>query len=99
MTSNQKAVNDHKPLHILFAVPVPKGKTSLHTKREKCFSTELYSVEERMLNAFGKDKGIGEYHRSLISWNHPDCQHRFVAQDSENESFNELIYIPNREFN
>ena len=99
MTSNQKAVNDHKPLHILFAVPVPKGKTSLYTKREKCFSTELYSVEERMLNGFGKEMGIGEFHRSKISWNHPDCQHRFVAQDSENERFDELIYIPNREYN
>ena len=31
MSSNQKAVNDNKPLHILFAVPVPKGKTSLFT--------------------------------------------------------------------
>ena len=99
MSSNQKAVNDNKPLHILFAVPVPKGKTSLYTKREKCFSTELFSVEERMLNAFGKDKGIGEFHRAMLSWNHPDCQHRFVAQDSENERFDELIYVPNREYN
>ena len=95
MTSNQTAVNDNKPLHILFAVPIPKGKTSLYTKREKCFSTELFSVEERMLDAFD----LGEKWRKDFAWNHPECQHRFVAQDSQNESFDELIYIPNREFN
>ena len=95
MTSNQKAVNDNKPLHILFAVPIPKGKTSLYTKREKCFSTELFSVEERMLDAFD----LGEKWRKDFAWNHPECQHRFVAQDSQNESFDDLIYIPNREFN
>lgn len=95
MTSNQKASKNHKPLHILFAVPIPKGKTSLYTKREKCFSTELFSVEERMLDAFD----LGEKWRKDFAWNHPDCQHRFVAQDSENESFDDLIYVPNRQFN
>ena len=113
MTANRLACEDNKPLHILFAVPIPKGKTSLYTQRVKCFTTELFSVEERILNGFnwntkqfealkeiGVDmKEILSSNRSGISWNHPDCQHRFVAQDSENESFNELIYIPNRKFN
>ncbi len=99
LTSNLKAVEDNKPLHLLFAVTLPSEKQTLQFKREKVFTTDLHTVEERILRAFGKDKGIGEYHRSMISWNHPDCQHRFVAQDSHNENFDDLIYVKNRQFN
>jgi len=94
LTSNVEALDDDKPLHILYSVPVPEGKETLATKREKVFSTHMASIEKRVL----KSMGLGEIHRGLFRWNHPDSQHRFVEQDT-NMSYNNLVYVKNRDFN
>lgn len=95
LTSNVKSLESNKPLHILFSVPTPEGKESIESKREKVFSTHMASVENRVLTSMG----LGEIHRKVFTWNHPDAQHRFVAQDTSKEMYNELIYVKNRIFN
>jgi len=94
LSKNVEALDDDKPLHILFSVPVPEGKETLATKREKVFSTHMASIENRVM----KTMGLGEMHRGLFRWNHPDAQHKFVEQDT-NMSYNNLVYVKNRDFN
>ena len=97
LSSSAQAVSSDKPLHVLFVVPIPSGKETLASKREKFFSTHMSWVEERLLNIQGK--AITEKNRRDFPWNHPDCQHRTVAQDTENESTIPLIKVKNRNFN
>lgn len=78
----------NKPLHIVFTVPVPHGKETLESKRQKFWSTHIVSVEDRILESVGMDKNI---FRGVFMWNHPDCEHRTVAQDNENEDIRSLI--------
>ena len=93
-TASQARTNN-APLHMIFSVKVPTGKETLDTKREKVFSTYLPRLEERILFM----TGLTEMHRALFPWNHPDAEHRFVAQDNNKEKFNSLIKIPNRSYN
>ena len=86
-----------KPLHVIFTVPIPTGKETLGSKREKFFSMHLQSLEDRLLNIQGK--ALTDKNRREFSWNHPDCQHRTVAQDTENEETIPLIKVRNRNFN
>ena len=97
LSSSSQAVLADKPLHIIFVVPIPNGKETLESKREKFFSTHMSWVEERLLNIQGK--AITEKNRRDLPWNHPDCQHRTVAQDTVNESTIPLIKVKNRNFN
>jgi hypothetical protein len=92
-----KACLSDKPLHIIFTVPIPAGKETLNSKRDKFFSTHLDSLEDRLLNIQGKS--LKDKNRRDFPWNHPDCQHRTVAQDTENESTIPLIKVKNRNFN
>lgn len=94
LSKNVEALDANKPLHILYSVPVPEGKETLESKREKVFSTHMASIENRVLNSMG----LGEMHRKLFCWNHPDAQHRFVEQDTQ-MSYNKLVYVKNRNFN
>jgi len=94
LSKNVEALDDKKPLHILFSVPVPEGKETLASKREKVFTTHMASIEKRVL----KSMGMGELHRGLFRWNHVDSQHRFVEQDT-NMKYNNLVYVKNRDFN
>lgn len=86
-----------KSLHIIFTVPIPVGKETLNSKREKFFSMHLESLEDRILNIQGK--ALTDKNRRDFPWNHPDCQHRTVAQDTENEKIIPLIKVENRKFN
>ena len=44
--------------------------------------------------------GLGEMHRKMFAWNHSDCQHRAIPQDSHNEDLKSLVKGPfNRKFN
>ena len=97
LSSSSQAVSADKPLHVLFVVPIPSGKETLVSKREKFFSTHMQFVEDRLLTIQGK--AITEKNRRDFPWNHPDCQHRTVAQDTENESTIPLIKVKNRNFN
>ena len=91
------AAGADKPLHIIFTVPIPEGKETLNSKREKFFSMHLQSLEDRILNIQGK--ALSDKNRRDFAWNHPDCQHRTAAQDTENESTIPLIKVKNRNFN
>lgn len=93
------AAKNDKPLHIVFVVPIPEdsGKETLTTKRDKFFTMHLESLEDRILDMQGK--AHTQKNRREFPWNHPDCQHRTVAQDTENESMIPLIKIRNRNFN
>ena len=96
LSANRTAVEQDKPLHIIFCVPTPDGKETLTSKREKVFSTHFQSLEDRVL----KSMGLGEMHRKMFAWNHSDCQHRAIPQDSHNEDLKSLVKGPfNRKFN
>ena len=96
LSANRLAVEQDKPLHIIFCVAIPEGKETLTSKREKVFSTHFQSLEDRIL----KSTGLGEMHRRNFAWNHPDCQHRAVPQDSHNEVLQSLVKGPfNRQYN
>ena len=97
MTVAAKASKADKPLHMIFTVPIPAGKETLNSKREKFFSMHLESLEDRFLDIEGK--ALTDKNRRDFAWNHPDCQHRTVAQDTENESTIPLIKVKNRNFN
>ena len=97
MTAAAKASKADKPLHMIFTVPIPVGKETLKSKREKFFSMHLQSLEDRFLDIEGK--ALTDKNRRDFAWNHPDCQHRTVAQDTENESTIPLIKVKNRNFN
>ena len=86
-----------KPLHIIFTVPIPVGIETLNSKREKFFSMHLKTLENRLLNINGK--ALTNKNRRDFAWNHSDCQHRTVAQDTVNESTIPLIKVKNRNFN
>tara|TARA_Y100001951_G_C11260195_1_gene252018 strand:+ start:78 stop:1154 length:1077 start_codon:yes stop_codon:yes gene_type:complete len=95
LSSTTAATTNHSPLNIIFSVTVPKGKETLDSKREKVFSTFIPSVEDRIMTTMG----LGEMHRATFPWNHPDAEHRFVAQDNNKEKPDVLIKIKNRSYN
>tara|TARA_B100001173_G_scaffold40582_1_gene31461 strand:- start:76 stop:1158 length:1083 start_codon:yes stop_codon:yes gene_type:complete len=97
LSSASSARTKHSPLNLIFSVTVPKGKETLDSKREKVFSTFLPSVEDRIMTM----TGLSEIHRDMFPWNHPDAEHRFVAQDNRKnkEKPGVLIKIKNRSYN
>lgn len=96
LSSASIASYNDKPLHIVFVVPIPKGKETLTSKREKFFSMHLSYLEERMIKIYGLADNTKS--RRLFPWNHPDAEHRAVGQDTQNEG-NVLIKVSNRSFN
>lgn len=88
--SNKKAMN------LLFAVDVPNNPKStfdLFEKRTEIFTKRLAKLEDQLMvmNQY--------FHREDFPWNYADAQHRFLSQDSTNESPRTLVYVPNRTFN
>jgi hypothetical protein len=86
-----------KPLHVIFSVPIPEAKESLACKRNKFFTLNFDNLENRLLDMQGKSHT--DKNRREFPWNHPDCEHRTVAQDTINEEDIPLIKVVNSNFN
>lgn len=86
-----------QPIHFIFVVPIPSGNETLVDLRERFFTVNLKNLENRLLDIQGKSHT--DKNRREFPWNHPDCQHRTVAQDTENEKIIPLIKVKNRKFN
>ncbi len=98
LKDNAKARINGRPLHILFSVVPPQGdKNTLESIRDSFFSTQLSSVEDRVLTACGFALTT-ENRRNCFAWNHPECQHRTVAQQ-QGENEKQLLKVRNRTFN
>jgi len=52
----------------------------------------LKSLGRKISNIFGMDY---DRHSSMLPWNHSDCEHRFLPQDSLKEKSKKLITISN----
>lgn len=97
VSANVQAVKANKPLHIVYSVAIPEGeKNTLNTNRLSFWTTQMASIETRILESCGLQ---GDMHRRIFAWNHPDCEHRAVAQDNVNEQIYDLIKVRNRDFN
>ena len=92
---NRNAKNADKPLHIVFSTKLPNGKETLETKREKFWTTHMQRLEQLAMDAHD----MGEIHRRNYRWNHPDCEHRVIAQDHKFEKGKAVVKFPNRNFN
>ena len=90
------AMEQEKPLHILFSVPIPQGKETLEVKRIKFFTMHLASLEKRLMDIQGLKDTVAN--RAMFPWNHPDCEHRGVSQDTTKEG-SSLIEVMNRDYN
>jgi len=87
MASQAAAVN--KPLHLLFSVPLQQ-REQLDTTRGKVFTDRLESIERQVCNMMGM---IHERCADYFAWNHPDCEHRFLPQDLQNEEADKLLIL------
>lgn len=82
------------PLSICFSVNPPKKGKCLFDKRNDMFEVFINRVENQLLTLNPM------FSRENFPWNHPDAQHRFIPQDSENEPDpRQLVKIKNRGFN
>ena len=84
------------PLNLLLCVNVPtnpKSNFDINLKRKEIFEVLLPKFEDQLLsmNPF--------FPREKFPWNDPRAEHRFIAQDTTNESVWDLIKIPNRHYN
>ena len=86
-----------RPLHFIFVVPIPSGNETLGDLRERFFTVNLKNLENRLLDIQGKSHT--DKNRREFPWNNSECQHRTVAQDTENEETIPLIKVKNRKFN
>lgn len=84
-----QAVIANKPLHFLFSVKLMANET-LETTRSKVFTDKFAQLEQKLCFLFGLDP---VRHKYMLPWHHPDCEHRFLPQDTENEDFKLLIKI------
>jgi len=97
LSRSSQAMLADKPLHVIFSVPIPEAKESLACKRNKFFTLNFDNLENRLLDMQGKSHT--DKNRREFPWNHPDCEHRTVAQDTINEEDIPLIKVVNRNFN
>ena len=86
-----------KPLHFIFVVPIPSGNETLGDLRERFFTVHLKNLENSLLDIDGKSHT--DKNRREFPWNNSECQHRTVAQDTENEETIPFIKVKNRKFN
>ena len=86
-----------RPLHFIFVVTIPSGNETLGDLRERFFTVNLKNLENRLLDIQGKSHT--DKNRREFPWNNSECQHRTVAQDTENEETIPLIKVKNRKFN
>jgi hypothetical protein len=66
------------------------NKESLDTTRSKVFTDKFTQLEQKLCFLFGLDPAR---HKHMLPWHHPECEHRFLPQDTENEDFKYLLTI------
>lgn len=89
LNANRQAIQLNKPLHIAFSVAPPEGqKNTLNSNRNAFWTTQMQSIEDRVMEAMGIQPSFG---RRLFSWNHPDARHMTFAQESGVEDIHKLI--------
>jgi hypothetical protein len=84
-----QATAANKPLHLLISVKLYQ-KQELDTTRSKVFTDNLKGVERQICTIMGM---IHERCGSNFPWNHPECEHRFLAQDLQHEDPKQLYYL------
>lgn len=89
LNANRQAVQVNQPLHIIFSVAPPEGqKNTLNSNRNAFWTTQMQSIEDRVMEAMGIQPSFG---RRVFSWNHPDARHMTFAQESGVEDIHKLI--------
>jgi len=91
ITAADQASSSNKPLHFVVGVEL-RSNEELNTTRKKIFTDRLKSLARKISNIYGLDN---DRHASIIPWNHPDCEHRFLPQDSLKENAKKLIKLSN----
>jgi hypothetical protein len=91
ITAADQASSSNKPLHLVIGVKL-RYKEELSTTRKKIMTDRLKSLGRKISNIFGMDY---DRHSSMLPWNHLDCEHRFLPQDSLKEKSKKLITISN----
>jgi hypothetical protein len=89
ITFADQASSSNKPLHLVIGVKL-RSNEELDTTRKKIFTDRLKSLARKISNIYGLDN---DRHSSMIPWNHPDCEHRFLPQDSLKEDATKLIKL------
>lgn len=79
----------NKPVHFVIGVKL-RCLEELTTTRKKIFTDRLKNLGEKISNIFGMNY---ERHASMLPWNHPECEHRFLPQDSLKENPKKLTKI------
>jgi hypothetical protein len=87
MAAQASAAN--KPLHLLISVKLYQ-KQQIDTTRGKVFTDDLKGVERQICTIMGM---IHDRCDSNFPWNHPDCEHRFLAQDLQKEDPDKLYCL------
>lgn len=82
MSAAEAAVIAKKPLHLLISVEL-KILEQPDTSRQKVFDENLKTIERQICKIVGLDVDRCD---NMFPWNHSDCQHRALPQDTENES-------------
>ena len=84
------AKKEKKPVcYVIVAKPPRSKNTTLTSRRADILTGDIIRLEETLCGCFGHD---WENFKSIIAHNHPDSQHVFLRQDSENEPEGTLIY-------
>ena len=91
ISAADEAASANKPLHIVIGVKL-RSNEELGTTRKKILTDRLKSLGRKIANIYGLDY---DRHSGMLPWNHPDCEHRFLPQDSLKENAKELIKISN----
>lgn len=89
ITSAAEAAVANKPLHFIIGVKL-RSNEELNTTRKKIMTDRLKSLGRKISNIFGMDY---DRHAPILAWNHPDCEHRFLPQDSLKENSKRLVKI------
>lgn len=86
ITRAAQACRDNAPLHLTFSVDKPTRNESIDTKRSKVMETAIKNTSDDLFTIMSYKMQHGYY-----PWDHPGCQHMFVAQDTHNETLDTFI--------
>ena len=91
ISAADQAASSNKPLHFVVGVKL-RSNEELDTTRKKIMTDRVKSLGRKISNVFGLNY---DRQSSLLPWNHPDCEHRFLPQDSLKENAKKLIKLSN----